>query len=226
MKFFFILQMVFMLSSLDLFSQPVPSAQSTIIYRVVSLDHSSTLSFFSSQDTVHFKAIERNKKRDQPNPFLIITQSTGHAYSVITYFSGFGYHISTLPDDSLVITYGDMPYGELIINGLSTMDQLNNSLHVNRLNCIVSINGVKGKPKLDLGGNTLDTERLHKPPVKDILVTNVRGDRVFCSAKREFSNTTGATFYTLQLSEINSKALNEHFKIALLYILWLYENAK
>lgn len=227
MKFFlfFFFQLAFVLASVDLCSQSLPSAQGTIVYQLVKADHLPALSFISSQDTVHFEAIKRIKKSDEPAPHLKITESHGHSYNVITYFSGFGYHISSLPDDSLMITYGDMPYGELIVNGLSKTDQANNSLNVNRLNCVVSINGVKGEPTLDLSGNTLDTEKLKKPPIKEILVTNNQGDKVLCSAKKEFSNTTHAAIYTLQFNEMNSQRLNEHLKITMLFIFWLYEKA-
>jgi len=227
MKFsvFILFQLAFVLVSMNLFSQSLPSVQGTITYQLVKKDHSPILSFISSQDTIHFESIKKIKKSDQPTPLLKITESHGHSYNVITYFSGFGYHISTLPNDSLIITYDDMPYGELIVNGLSKTDQANNSLNVNRLNCVVSINGVRGDPTLDLSGNTLDTEKLKKSPIKEILVTNNQDDKVFCSAKKVFSNTTHAAIYTLQFNEMNSQRLNEQLKVTMLFIFWLYEKS-
>lgn len=221
----FILQLVFMLVSMNLCSQSLPSVQGTIIYQLAKNDDSPILSFISSQDTIHFESLKKNKKSDQSAPLLKITESYGDSYNVISYFSGFGYHISRLPNDSLMVTYGDMPYGELIVNGLSKTDQANNSLNVNRLNCVVSINGVRGDPALDLSGNTLDTEKLKKPPIKEILVANNQDDKVFCSARKEFSNTTHAAIYTLQFNEMNSKRLNEQLKVSMLFIFWLYEKA-
>lgn len=222
----FLFQLVFMLASMNMCSQPLPSAKGgTIIYKVVKTDHSNALSFISDQDTIHFEPIKKIEKSDQLNPLVKIIGSNGLSYNAFTYFSGFGYHISTFPDDSLMITYGDMPYGELIVNSLPKEDQATNALNVNRLNCIVNINGARGNPMLDFDGNTLDTERIKKPEIKEILVTNNQDDKVFCSVNKEFTNTTQTTTYTLHFNGMNSQRLNERLKVSLLFILWLYEEA-
>lgn len=214
-----------MFASVHLYGQSrASSPHDAILYTLVKAGHSPTLSFIGDQDTIHFEAMKKVKKSDEPAPFLKITEN-GNSYNVITYFSGFGYHISTIPDDSLMITYGDMPYGELIVNGLPKMDQANNSLNVDRLNCVVSINGVRGEPTLDLGGNTLDTEKLKKLPIKEILVTNNQGDKVFCGAAKEYSNALQTSICRLRFNEANSNELNERLKISMLFIFWLYEKA-
>ncbi len=199
------------------------SPQDAIVYHSVKINHSTKFSFVKNEDSIHFETIKNINKSDEPTPFLKITEN-GRSYNVITYFSGFGYHIIDIPQDSLMITYGDMPYGELIIDGLPRIDQVNYDLKVNRLDCIVSINGVKGVPTLDLGNKTLDTEKLKKPNLKEILVTNQKGDKVFCSAKRELLETTYATAsYTIRFNEMNSQRLNERLKLSILFIFWLYE---
>jgi len=203
--------------------QIIPSTKDTVVYQLVK-GVSPSIVFHSNRnsDTIAFEAVKKVSKSIQPTPVLKIKDGS-HLYNVSTYFTGFGYDIINATNDSIIVTYRDMPYGELIIEGLSKTDLINNNLKVNRLDCVVNINGVKGIPTLDLGEKTIDTEKLKKPPLKELLITNFKGDKVFCSAERKFSEKAHTNLYTLKFNMMNSQKLNERLKLTALFVFWLYE---
>jgi hypothetical protein len=140
---------------------------------------------------------------------------------VSSFFSSSVYSVSDhLANDSVIITYGDMPYGELILDGLSRIDQTSYNLKVNRLDCIVSINGVKGNPTIDLDYKAFYNQKSKRQLISELLIANSIGEEILCISKRE---TTHAAFYTLQFNEMNSQKLNERLKLSALFIFWLYE---
>lgn len=204
-----------------LHGQPQVSVGNTIKYELVRSKNSSSIFFASNYDTLHFEPIKKIKKSDQSTPMLKITDGHTHSYSVSSFFSSSVYNISDhIANDSIIITYGDMPYGELIVDGLPRIDQANYNLKVNRLDCIVSINGVKGDPTADLDYKAFDKQKSKRQPISKILIANSVGEEIFCISKRESTHTA---FYTLQFNKMNSQKLNERLKLSALFIFWLYE---
>jgi hypothetical protein len=202
-----------------LYCQSQTSAENTIKYELVR--STSSLFFASNYDTLHFEPIKKVKKYDQSTPILKITDSHTHSYSVSSFFSSSVYSVSDhIANDSVIITYGDMPYGELILDGLPRIDQVSYNLKVNRLDCIVSINGVKGEPTIDLDYKDFNKQKSKRQPISELLIANSFGEEIFCISKRE---TTHTAFYTLQFNKMNSQKLNERLKLSALFIFWLYE---
>jgi hypothetical protein len=218
----FFSQLLCIAATVLLQGQSLPLQDDPQVLRVLKERHAQLILFIDRHDTICFDS-KTIKKSEQP--LVRITTSNGDSYSVITFFSGIGYFINTGPNDSLLITFGDMPYGELIVNNLSKEDKASNLLNVDRLNCIVSVNGLKGQPNLDMDGKTIDTEKTKKAPIKDLLITDNGGNKVFCRAKVEVSNTIHPVTYLLQFNEDNSNELSRHLKIAMLFIFWLYEDS-
>lgn len=219
--FTFCLVLALIVANGRLYCQSQTYAGNTIKYQVVGNKNSSSIYFASNYDTLHFEAIKKVRKSDQSTAMLKITDDHSHSYSVSSFFSSSVYNISNyLANDSTIITYGDMPYGELIIDGLPKSDQANYNLKVNRLDCIVSINGVKGDPTKDLDYKSFNKQKSKRQPISEILITNSIGEEMLCISKRE---TTHTASYILQFNEMNSQKLNERLKLSTLFIFWLYE---
>lgn len=222
MKIQRIISTCLILASIELCCQNNPSQQNNASYQLIKLERRLSVSFANKHDTIRFEG-KKNKQFEPQSSVVKISLNNGHSYNVDTYFSGFGYLISKDVDDSLVVTFRDIPYGELIINGLSKVDQLSNSLSVDRLNCIVIVNGVKGNPKLDLKKKTIDTEKLKESPINEIQVDSNEGNKTFCITKKDISGNADKVNYLFQFNELNSSRLNEYIKITILFIIWLYE---
>jgi len=220
---FFILCLALYLAGASEFlhGQSQVSVGNTIKYELVRSKNSSSIFFVSKYDTLNFNTINKVNKSNQSTLILKITDGHAQSYSVSSFFSSSVYSVSDhLANDSVIITYGDMPYGELILDGLPRIDQASYNLKVNRLDCIVSINGVKGDPTIDLDYKAFDKQKSKRQPISELLIANSVGEEIFCISKRE---TTQTASYKLQFNEMNSQKLNERLKLSALFIFWLYE---
>jgi hypothetical protein len=190
------------------------------VYTVIKERNSSTISFVGEKDSVHFESINEKKKLDQPPKVAKITTHR-ERYNVTSFFSGLGYYVNSNENDTLIATYGDMPYGELIVNGVTRIDT-SGVTSAGTLNFTVTINGVRGIPSLELNEKKIGRQKSKKEPISEIQITSDQGDKIYCSASRTLA-LTGMPAYTLKFNEVNSHQLNERLKVLTLFILWLYE---
>lgn len=178
--------------------------------------------FSSEFDSVRFEVQQRDKNKLYRGLEIKVSSTNGRLRHVRA-FNGNDCSAYDATNDSLIFTFSDLPYGHLIINYLSKKDQVENNSMIDRLDCLITIDGVTGIPDLYMYDKAPQIKKSKKVLKNEILFTTLTSDKTFCSLRKFSPLQGGPEAYTLSFNRTNTPHLNERLRIAMLFLLWIYE---